>query len=736
MTLHWSAEGKKKRQIKIQSRHYLYGVTRNVAATLMGLLQRHFLALLRISLLATVLSYLIYLSFLRGWTGHEQSPRANMTVTVYVLLYKRLEGARALLQDLSCGDYNGHKLPLHVMVDRDPNLSAENQEVVKIVRKFRWKHGPLSIHISSKRRGLAQTWLSLGTTCSEGSLLAVFEDDVRLSPYWFNWTMNIYDKYLSPIQRSQSDIADSIIGISLSPIRVKEMRYPYEPWDSTRKVNLSDSVFLHNLPSSWAPVFVCKEWRNFLPYAWYRRSAVFLPDENADPISGAFLGDPNFNLPGCFSNTWNQSWKRLLIEYCFVLGKTTIYPNILGQAGLASNLHLSGTHVSNKKKTRTKLDYRTNHLILDDSIFSIGFPPVDNMAVFDVHSDKASHAILRQQGSLLGQGLLRLGAIYSKSIELIYSSSLALPDFAKKDWYFVCPEGTIYKQLARQVLLLHNIRGEGEGLLLSHLKVFVPGYGYQYIPFSEIFDVPHKIGFTHVKIATMANLVHSKPYWLFSDPGNSSGHACRSYSHIWSDSRDSTKLVSIKSIRQVERQANASRWVGLAPMLVDTSQTALSATQKSIQLLNPNFRTELYMKEVAQKRKLKNSESRLCIEIDHCNDGVAACQNRVHGLLPGVIDQNFTEAIVITDKASSVKLNEYVMNMLHDAYILSSVHIQEHLLKRAPLQSPGLLHATSLFLQFSFCTSSRVLILREYGDLWHLIVTTGFDISQHTIEFW
>ncbi|KAI8100254.1 hypothetical protein M9434_007215 [Picochlorum sp. BPE23] len=748
MSLRWHAGGKRQRTIYQVGRY-----AHNFAESLLSALKHNFRTLLRTSFLATLVLYVFYRVVLVGQRDPERADGTDFLLSVYVLLYKRPEGARALLQDLSTADYNGHKIPLHVMVEHDPNRSAENREVVKIARKFRWKHGPSSIQTASKQRGLAQTWLSLGKTCPAGSLLAVFEDDVRLSPYWFNWTKDVHQRYLASSQRVRSEIASNIIGISLCPIRVREMRYPYELWDSTRKVNLSHSVFLHNLPSSWAPVLLCDEWRKFLPYAMYRRNKAFLPDEKADPIAGAYLGDPNFNLPDCFSNTWNQSWKRLLMEYCFMLGKTTIYPNILGQAGLATNLHLPGTHVSNKKKTRAALDHRTNHLILDDSIFSNGFPPVDDLIVFDLHSDKGSHAILQQQGSVLEQGLLRLGSIYSKGIELLHFSS-ALPEFPKKDWYFVCPEGTIYRQLARQVRLLHSIWKKGEGLLLSHLRVFVPGDGYQYIPFSEVVDVPHKIGYTHVKIATVANLAQSRPFWLFSDLGNASLHACRSYYRIWSHAGDARKTIPIASISHVQQQSNVSRWVGFCPLLVDASQTVSAATQETMHLLRPNFRTELYINEVMQKKKFTNSESRVCIDMSHCSN-TKGCKERIHSAFLSaateIVDQTLTEAIIIipTDKASSVELVDYIKDdiLMHGTpHILSSVHIQEHLQKRAPLQSQGLLRASSSFIQFSLCASSKVLILREHGDVWHLMKITMGTLdtpprSQHTtttriVRFW
>ncbi|KAI8112060.1 hypothetical protein M9434_003384 [Picochlorum sp. BPE23] len=752
MSLRWHSGGKKQRTI-YQVGRYIYGRTYNFAGSLLSAQKHNFRTLLRTSFLAILVLYVFYHVVSVGQRDPERAAETDSLLSVYVLLYKRPEGARALLQDLSTADYNGHKIPLHVMVEHDPNISVENREVVTIARKFRWKHGPSSVHTASKKRGLAQTWLSLGKTCPAGSLLAVFEDDVRLSPYWFNWTKDVHQRYLASSQRVRSEIASNIIGISLTPIRVKEMRYPYEPWDSTRKVNLSHSVFLHNLPSSWGPVLVCNEWRNFLPYAMYRRNKAFLPDEKADPIAGAYLGDPNFNLPDCFSNTWSQSWKRLLIEYCFMLGKTTIYPNILGQAGLASNLHLPGTHVSNRRKTRATLDYRTSRLILDDSIFSNGFPPVDDLKVFDLHSDKGSHAILRQQGSVLKQGLLQLGSIYLKGIELLHSPS-ALPEFPRKDWYFVCPEGTIYRQLARQVLLLYSIWKKGQGLLLSHMRVFVPGYGYQYIPFSEVVDVPHKIGYTHVKIATMANLAESRPSWLFSDLGNASLDACRSYYRIWSTPGDETKTIPVASITHVQQQSNISRWVGFSPLLVDASQTASAATQeKTMHLLRPNFRTELYINETMQKKKFTNSESRVCIDMSHCSN-TKGCKERIHAAFLSaateIVDQTLTEAIIIipTDKASSVEFVDYIKDdiLMHDTlHILSSAHIQEHLEKRAPLQSQGLLRATSSFIQFSLCASSKVLILREHGDVWHLLkITVGtLDTpprSQHSttriVRFW
>lgn len=159
----------------------------------------------------------------------------------------------------------------------------------------------------------------------------------------------------------------------------------------------------------------------------------------------------------------------------------------------------------------------------------------------------------------------------------------------------------------------------------------------------------------------------------------------------------------------------------------------LFTAQEAELLLTPNFRTALYLDEVIEKKSLRDSDSRLCIEIEYCIKAGTECQTKILNLLSNETNA-IREVILISDQNSEVDLS-HSMVLSNGAKIVPHSYIQEHLRRRAPYLSEGLLHAISSFFQFSLCSNSKVLLLRKQGDLLNLIQSTASEISKRMIIY-
>ena len=622
---------------------------------------------------------------------------------IFVLLYKRPENARLLLADLNRADYAGHSVPLHLIVDKDPQHSPENSEVVRIAQEFEWKYGKKFVDIKSKHEDVRDIWLSLGHSCVNSSMFAVFEDDIRLSPQWFQWSVKVKQKYFDGMQENSSSVRTPV-GFSLTPIRVVEMRYPYVSWDSNRKVPLNQSVYMHNLPSSWAPVFYCPEWKKYLEYAKKRTNPMFMNLNDTDaPMHGGPLGDPNFDLPGCHSNIWNNSWKRLLLEYCFFLGKTTLYPNFLGRAGYASNMHMAGgAHVNSK----ASIDARTNSLIVDDSIQTDHYPDIQKLAVFDVHGYKTSHVTLQEAGKNLLQGLLKLGGPYREVI-----TTLPLPpastSAAEGRFFMTCPVGDMYKHLLLQALGLGAAKTVYSGLLLPHLFV---GHVKEFVPHTEVFELTHKINSTSVKVATVDNLRALNPQLAvhLSKQENKQKIAdcIRLYSKKW-NADNAIKIRPVENQNALKKGTlqEASRVVILHESILDHfSPPPAEQLRKALQaIMKLSIRSRILFETFIASKKI--NEKSICIQLPKdtgCLYKSGSCVGSVANI-KAVIQKSEARKIVLVDSGNFDEVKRDIPGYNAMWKIVSSADVMRYLKRKAPAFSSGVLHATTRAFMIHAC---------------------------------
>lgn len=337
---------------------------------------------------------------------------------VVVFTYLRPDGLRRILKSLAEARYpKAATVSLSILVDSPKkkqkgasahDTSAANSqaraETLDVVRNFHWPHGPLTIHRREVNVGLKknilESWYppAAGSSADGGTgeeeMCALFEDDIEVSPFWFDWVTAAVDRYYF---EQSIEIKEKLLGISL-----------YRPIhdELSRKgcvVDNNHQPFLLQQPCSWGALYFPSAWRRFRD--WYDEFEA----TSADPVVvTARGGEPD-------SNTWprSSSWKKYLIKFMHEQGLAMVYPNLPASAVFATNHLMKGEHpLPNRKLFELPLldekgarqiwnDYRSDEgvngkrLIEPDSL-----PSLEDLKKFDVMFDQ--HEAAGGDGNLLG----------------------------------------------------------------------------------------------------------------------------------------------------------------------------------------------------------------------------------------------------------------------------------------------------------------------------------------------
>lgn len=318
--------------------------------------------------------------------------KLDACISIHVFLYRRLNATISLMEALKAANYSSHNglpIPLVLHVDvPDPHAEDELKAEAQLVRQFAsniaWPNGPIVLDIKGSHVGLKGSWLTAWTDPRPNDVMVAFEDDMMPSPLYFKWLMKVLRDY--KLLRPGRD--KNLLGISLSPIRLDQISYPYRPWEASNIIGAKPTLYLHAVPSSWGAAYFGDRWGQFSSFVSLRGTPPFFPDEHeeermAELGLGTKLGDPNLWLPDSRSNSWAKSWKRFLVDFAFGRGAYMLYPNLPKSAGLATSLCLLGEH---SYAPRDLKDPRIAPLVEESGInFTAPLPAYDSLPLIDLH---------------------------------------------------------------------------------------------------------------------------------------------------------------------------------------------------------------------------------------------------------------------------------------------------------------------------------------------------------------
>ncbi|WP_432205341.1 hypothetical protein ACQ9ZF_08985 (plasmid) [Cetobacterium somerae] len=241
-----------------------------------------------------------------------------MEIAIVVVGYNRPNSIKRLLNSLSNSIYPKNKnIKLIISIDKfkTENEKLENEKVLQIAQNFEWINGEKIIKYQKNNLGLKNHILSCGDLTKEYENIILLEDDLYVSPYFYDYSMKCLSYY---------NIDKKIAGISLYKHNYNESAgYPFYPLED------SGDVFFMQIASSWGQMWSKRMWNSFRK--WF---------DNNPEISECSI------LPEDVKNWPSSSWKKHFIDYLVSNNLYFVYPRI----SLTTNFMDCGTHHSGNSK--------------------------------------------------------------------------------------------------------------------------------------------------------------------------------------------------------------------------------------------------------------------------------------------------------------------------------------------------------------------------------------------------
>jgi len=210
---------------------------------------------------------------------------------IVVVAYNRPCSLLRLLSSLKHIKIDG-EAPLIISIDNDePN----NLEVKDIAEKYTWPYGSKKVKYQERHIGLREHVLQCGDYASEFGSVIILEDDLFVSPFFYEYAIHALEYYNGDNQ---------IGGISLYNQPVQNIvEYPFKAlYDNS-------DVYFMQFPSSLGQAWTNTHWKEFRD--WYASE----PDLNRINIPAKILGWPK------------SSWKKYFCAFLLEKNKFFVFPH-------------------------------------------------------------------------------------------------------------------------------------------------------------------------------------------------------------------------------------------------------------------------------------------------------------------------------------------------------------------------------------------------------------------------
>lgn len=228
-----------------------------------------------------------------------------MEIPVVVAAYNRDTALERLLGSLLKARYD-EPVKLILCID-----GGGPPEVVRVAERFAWPHGEKEVIVQERNLGLRKHILFCGGLSSLYDGVIVLEDDLYVSPCYYQYALSAARYYRE---------SPGISGIALYSPRFNECaRLPFYPLDD------GTDVFFMQAACSWGQLWLKRQWEEFA--TWYAENA-----------GRALANDPA--LP-CEIQQWpDSSWKKYFITFMVEQGNYFVYP----RQSLTTNFGDLGSH--------------------------------------------------------------------------------------------------------------------------------------------------------------------------------------------------------------------------------------------------------------------------------------------------------------------------------------------------------------------------------------------------------
>ena len=190
------------------------------------------------------------------------------------------------------------------------NQAPGNYPVRDLANRFEWPFGEKEVRYHPEHLGLRRHILKCGDVSLEYGSVIILEDDLYVSPYFYNYAVKALEFYGGEPR---------IGGISLYNQPIQEItQYPFTP------INDPSDVYFLQFPSSLGQVWTADQWSSFR--SWY--------GDGRDLSS--------IVMPGYIKNRWPEtSWKKYFCGYLVDKDKYFVFPRI----SLTTNFNDPGSNL-------------------------------------------------------------------------------------------------------------------------------------------------------------------------------------------------------------------------------------------------------------------------------------------------------------------------------------------------------------------------------------------------------
>lgn len=258
-------------------------------------------------------------------------------IAIIIAAYNRPASLQRLLESVDRANYAGYTgIPLVISIDH-----SGNDDCKIIAGAFEWKYGTKTVVPHPANLGLKKHILYCGNYTNEHDAVIVLEDDLIVSPAFYDYAQQAHTFYKSD---------ERIAGIALYHNTFNETAYcPFEPIHDG-----ADNYFMQ-VPCSWGQLWTKLQWTSFLTYA-----------------NGITNEEVFASLPGTVQAWSAASWKKLFYSYLMQTGKYFVYPRV----GLSTNFGDAGQHLTDNQTA-----FQTS-LLLSKKAFQFSTPD-DSLSKYD-----------------------------------------------------------------------------------------------------------------------------------------------------------------------------------------------------------------------------------------------------------------------------------------------------------------------------------------------------------------
>jgi hypothetical protein len=287
-------------------------------------------------------------------------------VTICIITFDRPKSLKRLLDSLLSANYYQHSVDLMFSIDtKDGKDSLATKEVQNFAHRFRWPYGKKIIRRRQRHGGLVTAVIESWYPMYDNEFYLFAEDDIELSPAWYQWAMLAIGKYR--FDSKYLKFSGTIAGISLYTNRLLETVWPYQIRHIRDMTN--SSAILYQLPCSWGGIYFPEHWKIFREYALLRSKVV-----------------NNILLEHSTTNGWTNSWVKFMHELMYLKSWTLLYPNFPSEESFATNHIEPGVHIDKERSLKDKGKYTVPLFTAERSelrFFKI-LPKLSDIPIFDM----------------------------------------------------------------------------------------------------------------------------------------------------------------------------------------------------------------------------------------------------------------------------------------------------------------------------------------------------------------